>query len=152
MYCKRGALRKFSKFTRKHLCQRALGLRPATLLKKTLWLRCFLVNFVKFLKTLFFIEHRWWPLLFRATQNFVHNIYLYTTGTIFCKYVFLFCATLNIFSQHESSFGCHIIFLLPQHFFVTHIILVRNANFYSKYFLLTKQFFVEQNIFLCCLI
>ena len=120
-------------------------LTPALLLTAPL-------NFVKFLKTPFFIEHFWWPLLFRATQNFVHNIYLYTTGTIFCKYVFLFCATLNIFSQHESSFGCHIIFLLPQHFFVTHIILVRNANFYSKYFLLTKQFFVEHNIFLCCLI
>ena len=71
----------------------------------------------------------------------MHNIYLYTTGTIFCKYVFLFCATLNIFSQHESSFGCHIISLLPQHFFVTHIILVRNANFYSKYFFVDKAVF-----------
>ena len=35
------------------------GLRPAILLKKTLWHRCFPVNFVKFLRTLFFTEHLW---------------------------------------------------------------------------------------------
>ena len=29
----------------------------AVLLKKRLWQRCFLVNFAKFLRTLFFIEH-----------------------------------------------------------------------------------------------
>ena len=37
--------------------QEFAGLRPATLLKKRLWHRCFPVNFVKFLKTLFFTEH-----------------------------------------------------------------------------------------------
>ena len=42
----------------KHLCQslffnKVAGLRPATLLKKRLWDRCFLVNFVKFLRTHF---------------------------------------------------------------------------------------------------
>ena len=42
---------KFAKFTRKHLYQ---SLRPATLLKKRLWHRCFSVNFVKFLKTRFY--------------------------------------------------------------------------------------------------
>ena len=39
------------------------GLSPATLLKKRLWHRCFPVNFVKFLRTPFFIEHLWWLLL-----------------------------------------------------------------------------------------
>ena len=34
-------------------------LRPATLLKRRLWHRCFLVNFVKFLRTPFFIEQLW---------------------------------------------------------------------------------------------
>ena len=38
------------KFTGKHLCQ---DLRPATLLKKRLWHRCFPVNFSKILKTPF---------------------------------------------------------------------------------------------------
>ena len=33
------------------------------LLKKRRWRRCFPVNFVKFLRTLFFIKHLWWLLL-----------------------------------------------------------------------------------------
>ena len=75
--------------------------------------------------------------IFLATQNFFNqfSIYLYATGTIFCKHIFLFCATLNIFSQPESSFGCHIIFFVAtRYFFVTHLILLPNSNFYVKYF------------------
>ena len=56
--CKKSVLRKFIKFTGKHLCQslffnRVAGLRPATLLKKRLWHRCFPVNFEIFLRTPF---------------------------------------------------------------------------------------------------
>ena len=51
VFCKKGALRNFAKFTGKHLC-----LRPATLLKGSLWHRCFPVNFVKFLRILLFTE------------------------------------------------------------------------------------------------
>ena len=55
---KKGVLRNFTKFTGKHLCQslffnKVAGLRPATLLTKRLWHRCFPVNLVKFLRTLF---------------------------------------------------------------------------------------------------
>ena len=55
---RKGALRNFAKFTGKHLCQtlffnKVVGFRPATLLKKRLWHRGFLVNFAKFLRTLF---------------------------------------------------------------------------------------------------
>ena len=55
---KKGVLRNFTKFTGKHLCQslffsKVASLRPATLLKKRLWHRCFFVNFVKFLRTPF---------------------------------------------------------------------------------------------------
>ena len=55
---KKGALRNLAKFTGKHLCPRLLlnkiaGLRPATLLKKSLWHRCFPVNFAKFLRAPF---------------------------------------------------------------------------------------------------
>ena len=65
---KKVVLRNFAKFTGKHLCQsfffnKVAGLRPATSLKKRLWHRCFPVNFVKFLRTTFFIEHLWWLLL-----------------------------------------------------------------------------------------
>ena len=37
--------------------------RPATLIKKKLWYRCFPVNFVKFLRTSFCIEHLCWLIL-----------------------------------------------------------------------------------------
>ena len=54
VFCKKGVLRNFAKFTGKHLCQSLLsvaGLGPATSLKKRLWHRCFPMNFAKFLKT-----------------------------------------------------------------------------------------------------
>ena len=57
--CKKGVLRNFTKFAGKHLF-----LRPATLLKKRLWHRCFRVNFMKFLRTTLYIEHLWWLLLY----------------------------------------------------------------------------------------
>ena len=48
MFCKKGVLRNFAKSN----C-----LRPATLLKKKLWHRCFPVNLTKFLRTPFLTEH-----------------------------------------------------------------------------------------------
>ena len=54
---KKGVLRNFAKFTGKHLC-----LRPATLLKKRLWRRCFPVIFEKFLRTPF-LQNTSWRLL-----------------------------------------------------------------------------------------
>ena len=54
-------LRNFAKFKGKHLCQslffNKVAGRPATLFKKRLWRRCFLVSFAKFLRTPFFTEH-----------------------------------------------------------------------------------------------
>ena len=38
-------------------------LKESTLFTKILWHRCFPVNFVKFLRTLFLTEHLWWLLL-----------------------------------------------------------------------------------------
>ena len=54
-------LQNFAKFTRKHLCQsfffnKFAGLRPATLLKKRLWHRCFPLNFCEISKNIF--SHR----------------------------------------------------------------------------------------------
>ena len=68
VFCGKGVLRSFTKFTGKDLRQRLFfnkvaGLRPATLLKKSLWHRSFPVNFRKFLKTPFFAEHLRWLLL-----------------------------------------------------------------------------------------
>ena len=55
---KKDVPRNFAKFSGKHLRQslsfnKAAHLRPATLLKKRLWLRCFPMNFAKFLRTPF---------------------------------------------------------------------------------------------------
>ena len=68
VFCKKCVLENSAKFTELHLCQslffnKVAGLRPAALLKKRLWDRCFPVNFVKFLRTPFYIEHLWWLLL-----------------------------------------------------------------------------------------
>ena len=53
VFCKKGVLRNFAKFTGKNTCTRVGGLRADTLLKKRLWHRCFSVNFAKFLRTCF---------------------------------------------------------------------------------------------------
>ena len=52
-------LENFTKFTGKHLCQilffnKVVSLRPATLLQKRLWHRCFPLNFAKFLRLFFY--------------------------------------------------------------------------------------------------
>ena len=83
VFCKRGVLRNFTKFTGKHLCKsvffnKVAGLRPVTLPKKRLWHTCLPVNFVKFLRTRFFTEHLWWLLLTirnhpETTQNYLHQ-------------------------------------------------------------------------------
>ena len=62
VFCKKGALKNFTKFTGKHLCQSLLfnkvaGMSPATLLKTTLWHRCFPAVFMKFLRTPISVEH-----------------------------------------------------------------------------------------------
>ena len=75
MFCRKGVLRNFAKFTGKQLCQsyffnKVAGLRTAIFLKKRLWRRCFPVNFAKFLRTSFFTEHLRCLLLCRKTWKF----------------------------------------------------------------------------------
>ena len=62
VFCKKDFLKNFTKFTGKPLCQslffnKVVALRPANLLKKRLWHRCFPVNFAKFLRTVFLTEY-----------------------------------------------------------------------------------------------
>ena len=68
MFCKKGFRKNFAKFTGKHLCQglfftEVAGLKPATLLNKRLWYRCFPVNFAKFLRPPFPTDYLRWLLL-----------------------------------------------------------------------------------------
>ena len=60
VFCEKGVLRNFAKFTGKYLCQslffnKVAGLRSATLFKKRLRHRCFPVNAAKFLRTPFLV-------------------------------------------------------------------------------------------------
>ena len=78
-------------FTGKHLCQNIFfnevaGLRPATLLKKRLWHRRFPVNFVKILRTSFYMEHLWWLLLSVLSENVRKLIRGYRNGTSGCVF------------------------------------------------------------------
>ena len=66
-FMKNGALKNFPKFSEKHLYQSLLFnksacLRSATLVKKRLCHRCFLMDFAKILRTSFFIEYLCWLL------------------------------------------------------------------------------------------
>ena len=73
-FYKKGVLANFVKFTGKHLPQGVLlkkiaGLRPATLLKKRHWCRCFRVNFAKFFRTRFLQNTSRRLLFFLVTIN-----------------------------------------------------------------------------------
>ena len=102
VFCRKGVLRYFKKFTGKHLCQSLLfnkvaGLRTVTLLKKRFWYKCFTANFSKFLKNTFggcFWKHMN-QLIFR--KEFV-DLQLYYSRT-FSQEVFKYMS----FKQHKTT-------------------------------------------------
>ena len=69
--------------------------RPATLLIKRLWHRCFPVNFAKFLRIPFFTEHLWWLLLqwksFSVWSSYgkMQKMYFRCTGKLLLVYFIL---------------------------------------------------------------
>ena len=68
MFCKKDILKNFAKSRGKYLCH-SLFFNKVTgwaLFKKRVWHRCFPVNFAKFLRTPFHIEHLLWLLLILA--------------------------------------------------------------------------------------
>ena len=96
---RKGVLRNFAKFTGKHPCQRLFfnrvgGLKPATLFKKRLWRRCFLVNFAKFL-----------------TIPFLQN----TSGRLLLNQVSLEVNVKNIFERGAMHFSTET-FFYPSYF------------------------------------
>ena len=71
VFCKKGVLENFTKFTGKHLCwslffNKVAGLKPECLLRKILQHRCFPVNLVEFFINTLFREHLWWLLLYKG--------------------------------------------------------------------------------------
>ena len=87
VFWKKDVFRNFAKFTWKHLYQslffnKVTGLRPATLLKKRLWYRCFSVNFAKVLRTTFLQNTSGRLLLaFQWNSNITRNFITYETVT-----------------------------------------------------------------------
>ena len=82
VFCKKSVLRNFSKFIEKHLCPRLFsdkvaGLRPAALLKNSLWHRCFPVNFAKFIRTPPFTEHLRWLFLYYSLFTFFSLLFIH---------------------------------------------------------------------------
>ena len=76
---RKGVLRKFTKFTGKHLRKspffnKVAGLRPATLSKNKPWHRCFPVNFAKFLRTHFLQNTSGWLLLLLGPWGFTYYL------------------------------------------------------------------------------
>ena len=90
VFCRKDVLRNFEKFTGKHLCQSLLfhevtDLRPATLLKKRLWNRCFPVNFSKFLRTPSVTEHLRWLLLKTPANQLIFREELVELQLYYCR-------------------------------------------------------------------
>ena len=54
LFCKKGVLRNFAKFTGKHLCQSLFFDKRVSLLKKRLWHRVFSSEFCEISKNTFF--------------------------------------------------------------------------------------------------
>ena len=68
--------------------------RPAILLKKRLWHRCFHVNFAKFLRAPFYTKHLRWLLLFLFTlyfNTFVYNLFIYQVRFALILQTFFHC-------------------------------------------------------------
>ena len=67
VFCKRGVLKNFAKFTGKQLCQSLFFNKVAggacNFIKKETLAQVFPVNSAKFLRIPFFSEHLWWLLL-----------------------------------------------------------------------------------------
>ena len=79
-----------------------LQARPATLLKKRLWHRCFPVNFVKILRTPFYIEHLWWMLLQNFPKGNAKFIFLYNPQ----KSLVNVCLIININKHCHKKSNC----------------------------------------------
>ena len=107
MFYKIGVLKNFAKFTGKHLCWSLFfnkfgSLRPATLLEKRRQHSCFPVNFAKFLRTPFFIEHLWWLLLVNK---------LNVSVKIFSSFK-LVCLFINPLSAQNTAWRLRLYFII----------------------------------------
>ena len=113
MFCKKGVLRNFAKFTGKHLCQSLFlnivaGLRPATLLKKETLAQVFSCEFCEFSKNTFFTKHLWWLLLSRT-----FTFYLVAWRVLFAHLTHLPCFSAEAYPEplQTSKMECFCVHL-----------------------------------------
>ena len=114
VFCRKGVLRNFEKFTGKYLRQSLLfhkvaGPRIVTLLKKRSWYRCFPVNFSKFLKTPSVTEHLPWLLLKTPVNQLIFreelvDLQLYYSRT-FSQEVFKHSMCFRHFEARKYYYG-----------------------------------------------
>ena len=91
VFCKNGVLKNFAKFIGKH------DWKTCNFIKKRLQHRCFPVNFAKFLRTLFFIEHLWWVLL-GVGLHVLENL---SELSSFCRHMSRGIGTTNILGKYR---------------------------------------------------
>ena len=125
----------FLKISYKHLCQslffiKVAGLGPTTLLKKRLWHKWFHVNFVKFLRTPFLIEHVWttasvFTNLFRA------NITVRTRSNLTKKLYWLFTKEIIALTSDPTSLSRLAFYPRPTVIYVL-VFLTSVVLFYKK--------------------
>ena len=92
VFCKTGVLKNFAEFIGKRLCQSLFFNKVATLFKRDSGTG--VVNFVKFLRTPFFIEHLRWLLLtyiinLKTNELFIQALKIYlddSSENLFYKY------------------------------------------------------------------
>ena len=108
VFCKKGVLRNFPKFTGKHLCQ-SLFNKVAGLFKIRLWHRCFPVNFVKFLKPRSGPLDCWLLLLCPALDLLDYCCCLF--GATNCAINVVVSLTVAAKSSTASHFIFHMLFL-----------------------------------------
>ena len=100
---RKGVLRNFTKFTGKHLRQslffnKTTGVRSATLLKKRLWHRCFLVNLTKFFRTSF-LQNTFGRLLLHFFKGInLHRIFRKTSISypLICTITYVGCTPMCV--------------------------------------------------------
>ena len=113
VFCRKGVSQKFRKIHRKtpvpkSLFNKVAGLRPVTSLKKEPWHRCFPVNFAKFLRAPFIIEHLWWLLL----------------ESIFRNLFFFVVIIWNIFSLSHESRAERVFMQLKRHITLVNVLAI----------------------------
>ena len=148
MLYKKGVLKNFTKFTRKHLCQnlffnKVAGLRPATFLKKRFWHRCFPVNFAKFSRTRL-LQNPSGRLLLNHNITFRFHSSKYKMRPLFClclgNCVFIYNFSLKYFSLGDLLSFCSYVMMSADMIVLFYLVYTSHASVTYFYCVSVKYF------------